>query len=428
MRQKLAQLIPVLSVLAATPAPAESLREAWNTALEAHALIAAAEEQRAAAYRDVEGSKAERRPSLDLSSAYTRFDAAPSLAFGGFSSPPLFAGDSIVMSSAEVSLPLFAGGALRDGVTAAESAADAADWQLDTIRQDVKLRVAVAYVDVLRAESALGVADSNVATLTAHAEDARNRYESGAVPRNDYLAASVALADASQRRLRAENGLELARSAYNRLLGRDLTAAVDLEPELVLEGLVPDSPEFAALIATARAERPELAALSAQAEALKAQSAAARGAARPRVALTGGYQYLENQVLDEERFWTIGIGMEWNLFDGGRRANRSAALERRANAVLEQRADLDAAISLELRGALLDRAEAAARLRVAEQTVEQATENLAVVRDRYASGAGTNADVLDAESLRTQSLSNLDNAGFDVDLAGIRLARALGSL
>ena len=58
----------------------------------------------------------------------------------------------------------------------------------------------------------------------------------------------------------------------------------------------------------------------------------------------------------------------------------------------------------------------------------QATENLRVVSNRYKAGASTNTEVLDAESLREQSLDNRDNAHFSLALAKLRLARAVGLL
>lgn len=418
----------LVGALTAPGASAETLIDAWNAALASHSLIAAARERSEAASSELEGTRAERRPRLDLTSGYTRLDSAPRFAFDGFMSPPLFAGDSIVVASAQVSVPIYTGGSLGHGITAAEAAADASVLAAAAVTQEVKLAVAAAYVDVLRAESALAVADSNVAMLTAHTDDTRNRFESGSVPRNDYLAASVALADASQRKLQAANALELARSAYNRLLGRDLTAEVELAADLGIAALVPSQTSLTALLATAREQRPELAALQSSADALRERSMAARASRSPQLALTGGYQRLENQVLDEEAFWMVGIAFQWNLFDSGRSRSRASALDRQANALMNERADLDGKIALEIRRALLDATEAESRRLVASQAVEQAAENLDVARDRYLSGAGTNADVLDAESLRTQTLSNLDNAGFDFDVARLELARAVGSL
>jgi outer membrane protein TolC len=85
-------------------------------------------------------------------------------------------------------------------------------------------------------------------------------------------------------------------------------------------------------------------------------------------------------------------------------------------------------IELQVQKTRNDRGEAESRLVVAERTVEQAEENLRVVRERYEAGSSTNVEVLDAEALREQSLSNHENARFEVALAKLRLARAVGVL
>ena len=71
--------------------------------------------------------------------------------------------------------------------------------QLAAVVQDIKLGVAEHYVGVLRAERAVAVSGSYVASLRSHTENARSRYEFGDVPQNDYLAASVTLANAEKK-------------------------------------------------------------------------------------------------------------------------------------------------------------------------------------------------------------------------------------
>ena len=49
-------------------------------------------------------------------------------------------------------------------------------------------------------------------------------------------------------------------------------------------------------------------------------------------------------------------------------------------------------------------------------------------RDRYRNGEGTNTEVLDAEALRALTASNFDSARYDLRLAELALARAVGAL
>ncbi|MDH4073435.1 MAG: TolC family protein [Gammaproteobacteria bacterium] len=420
----------LLLLFAGLPAPAlsETLEDAWAAALESHRQVAAATAYRDAATFELEQAKSARLPQLGLSSGYTMLDTAPGFALGGMTTGPVFDGDDFVSAGAAVRVPLYSGGAIASGIEAAEFGAAAADGHLETVIQDVRMGVAEHYVAVLRAESAVTVARSYVASLSTHTTDTRNRFEIGDVPRNDYLAASVTLADAEQRLMQAENGLDYARSAYNRFLGRPLTAPVAIDSSVGVDGLLPAGVGLEELISIAGTSRHELAALGAEMQALERQAERARASARPQLALTGGYTYLENQFLTEDRFWSAGVAFQWNLFDGGQASKQSASLEQRAAARGHDRADLESLIALEVRRAWNDRLEAESRLAVADRTVEQAAENLRVVTERYDAGAGTNVEVLDAAALREQSMSNRDNAKHEVLLAKVRLARAAGLL
>lgn len=407
---------------------AETLEGAWADALASHRQIEVAGAMRDAADYELEQARGARLPQLGLTSGYTRFDSAPGFELGPVTTDPIFKGDDYLSAGVQVQVPIYYGGGVNARIDAAEFGAAAADDQLIAVIQDIKLGVAEHYVGVLRAERAVAVAESYVTSLRSHTENARSRYEFGDVPQNDYLAASVTLANAEQRLLQATNHLDYARAAYNRFLGRPLTAAVALDPELTIDEFIPAAATLDELMARARGDRSELRALDAQQQALRSQADSVRASARPQLALTGGYMYLENEFLTEDEFWMAGVSLNWNLFDGGQARKQSHAIERKAAAVGHNRADVQSMVDLQVRRAWNDRGEAESRLQVARSAVDQSAENLRVVRNRCEAGASTNTEVLDAEALREQSLSNLDNARFEVDLAKLRLARSIGAL
>ena len=421
-------LLLILMTLWPLTGAAETLEDAWQSALASHRQIAAATAERDAAAFELEQAKSARWPQLGVSGGYTALDAAPGFSFGNITTDPIFDGDDFVSAGAQVSLPIYAGGAISSGIEAAEFGVNAAGGQLATVVQDIRLGAAEHYFAVLRAESALNVAESYADSLRTHTQDTKNRFEIGDVPRNDYLAASVTLADAEQQLLQAKNGLDYARSAYNRFLGRALAAPVSLDRDADVGRLVPAGVGLEELITMASQQRHELAALDSRADALSRQADRARAAARPQLALTGGYQYLENQFLTEDQFWMAGVTFQWNLFDGGQARKQSASLEQKAIAIQHHRADFESQVALQVRRAWNDRIEAENRLAVAESTVAQSAENLRVVTERYQAGSSRNVEVLDAAALRERTLSNRDDARFGLELARLRLARAIGSL
>jgi outer membrane protein TolC len=420
-----------LLVVAASTARAETLEQAWQAALAADAALAAATSRSLANEAVLAAARAERLPSVSATAGASLWRDTPAFDFGGMGIPavqPLFGGDTLSVASAEVSLPLYAGGALAANVTAAAAERDGQTHAIDAVRQDLKLGVAGAYIGVLRAASALDVARSNAASLAAHARDVEDMRRTGQVPTNDYLAAAVSLADALQRELQTRSALDVAHALYNRRVGRPMEAPVDVDPLTAPLGGDSIAAPVVELVAAARATRPELAALETAADALAARAAAARGARRPQLALSGGYAHLENEFLNRADFWFVSLGVRINVFDGGRSRHAGSALDRQSAAVADDRRDRALEIELEVRRAYAELSTAQARVDVAAGAVQQAEENLRVVRDRYRNGEGTNTEVLDAEGLRSQSAGNFDSARYDVRLAELTLARAIGAL
>jgi outer membrane protein len=279
---------------------------------------------------------------------------------------------------------------------------------------------------VLRARKAHGVASSSVQTLEALARDTTSMFERELVPRNELLAVQVALADARQNELRAANAAEVAAAAYNRRLGAPLDRPVELSETLAVPAEL--SQDLPALVEQAKSRRTELAAFDAQAEAYGQLARTERSRVLPQVALSGGYQYLENQFLDDETVGMAGIGVQWALFDGGQSRKRAAALDRNRRATEQQRADASSQIELQVRQAYLGIQESRQRVIVTAQAAEQADENLRIARERYTAGLGTQTQLLQAETLRVQALRNRDDATLDAGLAELRLARAVGAL
>jgi outer membrane protein len=431
----LAATLALLGALAANaPAGAEAqvetLTEAWAVALQQDRALAATRSQAEAAGFDAEAARAQRWPTVSVAGSYTKLDDSPAFDFSftglPLMPPELFQDDSYVSATAAVTVPLFTSGRISSSIAAAEARQRGAGANVAAATADLKLAVADAYVGVLRARKAHAVASSNVHTLEGLVHDTSSMFERELVPKNELLAAEVALADARQNELRAANSAAVAQAQYNRRLGAPLDRPVELSESL--EVAVAAEQELPALIAQAQTRRTELTALDAQAEALGQLARTERSRVLPQVGLSGGYQYLENQFLDDETVGMAGIGVQWAMFDGGQSRKRAAALERNRRATELQRADAASQIELQVRQAWLGIDEARQRVVVNARAAEQAEENLRIARERYTAGLGTQTQLLEAETLRVRALMNRDEATLDASLAQMRLARAVGAL
>ena len=419
-------IFPLLGLLITIPVHAETLFQAWETALAENYSLKAAQETIVAAEEQLKAAKAIRLPGLSFKSGYTARDNEPQLmaTLGPATIALPIENQYSLAYQATASVPLYTSGRITNGINAGTAMLNASEADKDSVMLNLKMQVAEAYVSVLRAMRGLEVTKSYVASLEAHERDVFSLYNQGIVARNDRLASQVSLADARQQMLQIQNQIDLAKASFNRLLQRPLGQETELE-ELTLENIDEALP---ALIEKALTQRSELTAFSKKNQALRNQATGVRAEDMPQIALTGGYGYQQNDYLVEEGQWSVTLGLQWNLFDGGVSNHKANAISRQANALQQHYNDFASVISLQTRKAWLDTQETQKRIHVTSKAVAQAEENLKVSRNRYNSGLTTNTEVLNAMTLRIKSQYNNANAHYDRLLAILQLKRAIGEL
>ena len=420
-------VIVLVGLLMPIPGYAETLDDAWEAALTTDHSLRAAHWKTESAEQNFAAARSQRMPSLTVDGGYNAKNNPSAVNISELGLPVgQFPADEKQSLSygANISMPLYTSGKISHGIDAASYGVEAEQFLEAAAIQDLKMNVAAAYIAVLRMRRAYATAESQVVSLEAHARDTENLFKQGLADKNALLSARVALADAQQQALQARNDVDIAGATYNRQLGRELSLAVDpeeMEP-VSTDSALPDLTRRALL------QRPAVLALSLQAEALHKQAAAERAARGPQAKLSGGYNFDENRFQVNEGVWSVNLGVQWELFDGGVKNHRSIAIARQADALTETRDDLQSRIELEVREAWLELHESRQRTKVTRKAVAQADENLKVAKNLFKAGMATHTQVLDAERLRTTTYTNHDNANYDHVLAGLRLRRTLGEL
>ncbi len=305
-----------------SPAPltnaSETLAQAWQQALAVDQQLLAGVANVDAAQLEVEAAAAQRYPLAGVSGQYTLRDNEPSFLINSpllpytFTSPYLQSEDFAF--EGRVDLPLYTGGRVTNNIATAQCKVRAGECQLARYQLDLKMSVAEDYVAVLRAEQEVLVAESHQRSLASHAHDTELLYKQQRAPRNDLLAAQVALCDAQHQVIKASSELDAARAAYNRRLGRPLTAPVHLTP---LNGQDVKY-DVDRLTTEALARRHELTELDAQIAAHRHRAESAAADNRAQVHVQGAYTFRENRFQTPEGITSAGLGVWWNLYDGGR--------------------------------------------------------------------------------------------------------------
>ena len=407
---------------------AETLEQAWARAVAFDQQLQARQWEVGSAQELVSLARAERKPMLAFHSAYTVRDNEPGFLVSpnGFLTANVFPTNQREDFSfqATVDMPLYTSGRIRHQIAAAQARLRSTEFEVETYHSDLLLKVAEEYIAVLRAERDLAVARSNVQSLTSHLRDVNMLYEHQRVPRSDLLAAEVARSNAIQQQIQVLHQLDATRSAYNRRLGRPLNA----EFQLAGLGAPMVSADLDELMVRATARRPELATLATEVQSLHEEAASLLAGNLPQVGAHGDYAFQENRFRSPEGIAAVGVGVDWNLWDGGKNRHKANSLLQRAESLCRIRADLESRIHLEVRQAWLSYQEAQRRIEVTREAVRHAEENLRINHKRYEFGTGTNTEVLDAVIRRAVTDRNYYHANYDAVFAVLRLRRAAGDL
>ncbi len=299
--------------------------------------------------------------------------------------------------------------------------------RLDTlqVRDNIFLLVCQGYFRVLRGEKLVEVARQETVQLTDQLRDARNLYEFGLTTYNDVLQAEVALADARQRLITAQNDVVNAKSALNKLIGLPIPTPLTLAEEKELAVPPMNLAEAADL---AVRQRHDLKAAVSRIEQGEKAVTQAKAEFFPKFYAQAGHFWEQNNAWVDDSQWFAILGFRWSLFTGlDTRAQVRQARER-VEQLKVKRQDLSEQVRLEVQTASLAVQETAERIRVTEKSVAQGEENLRLNQERYREQVGTATEVLDAVTLLTKARVNFFNARYDHQLAKAQLLWAVGGI
>lgn len=322
---------------------------------------------------------------------------------------------------------LYRGGQDSYRKKAAELGVEAAELERSAIRNRLAAAVTAAYYALLSAPQQVDVARRSIEAVGRELEHTKHRVAEGMALKADVLSLEVRAAEAREAELKAQNAIELARSALKTLLGITTDDIIELREPAGRFAAPPDQ-DYARLLDQALAQRPEMQAAIRQSQIRREELQAERGARWPRVNAYAAYG--QNSRSPDFAFSrdnvTLGVNAEVDLFTGGAVSARIAQAERRLSEAqaLEQRTRLE--IEDEVRRAYTTLEEALQRLKVAEAGAAAADEALRLVNEQYRGGTATVTRYLEAETDRADAALRAIIARYEAQVAQAQLQKAVG--
>lgn len=415
---------------AAEPAAPLSMQESIEIALKQSAAIHSAGEGISAAESRKKEAFTGFLPTFNTYYSYMRFNEAPQVKFEATNFTPVITGTINNYNWAvQARQPVFAGGSILSTYQISQLGEDISRFDRLSTVQDVVMDVKVSYYNILKAERIREVAGQSLEQLGSHAKVARNFFEVGLIPKNDLLQSEVQLANGTQELVRAENGLEMAKSQFNTVLRRDVNMPVSVQNILTYDPFVQNIDDC---LKTAMENRPEIKSF----ETRRVQSGKAVDLARseffPTVNVVGTYGRYGDQPnvsgssYQDSENWSVLAVANWNFWEWGRTKHRVDAGKSRESQSADALTMVRDRITLEVKSSYLQLREAEKRIAVAGKAITQAEENFRINQERYKEQVATTTDVIDAQTLLTRAKSDYFNALSDFNIARSRLERSMG--
>jgi outer membrane protein TolC len=319
-------------------------------------------------------------------------------------------------------------------ISSAYDQADVARLTETQQRRELLLSVAATYYSGLALRELAAVALEQAKATRDHAKDAQARYEAGLVQITAALRARIDYLRAEQETRRAQFNYAGAKSQLAALLDRHDTAFELAPPQQAPEEI---RGTFQELIKKALAERPEMAAARINEEIAARLKTDAWAQFLPTVALTANARYNDpstsfradstGKLAGVANTWAVAVALTLPLYDGG---FRYVAMKDADSQIRQAKAQTRSQVSRiedELRRAQLDLASARALRDEAEQALTVSRENARLVRAQFSAGTASQVEVSDAEAALFQSESNALQQRLSVQIAALRVAKAVGA-
>lgn len=247
----------------------------------------------------------------------------------------------------------------------------------------------------------------------------------GLAARIDVLRAQVQLETTEQRVIALENAEQKARVALAQAIGLEpVTRPVVLSDPL---GFVPlAAPSLDTALARASAERADLQAADLRVASAESRVRAEEDARLPRIGVRGDYGALGNTIDTARPTFSVSAAVVVPLFEGGRTHGRALEADAELQRARALAGDLRGRMTADVQSVLLDLDAAARLVKVAEHTVQLATEQQTQAEDRFKAGVANNVELVQAQAALVAARDAYIAGVAAHNLAKAALARALG--
>jgi len=315
----------------------------------------------------------------------------------------------------------------KSGVDRSKGEVQLSALELNDTRQELALRVSVAYFDVLAAQDNLEVARSEMSAISRQLDLAREMLDVGLGTKTDLFDTEARFKLAEVSEIEALNDIEDALQSLQAITGNVPGELAALRSDAPVSGAEPGEVEYWISLGLARS----LTVLKTDqaAEIARIQTEINRHGRSPTVDLVFNGGHSDREGSSNERS-ARDLSLQFNvpLYQGGAISSRVEQAHLLHQAALEDAKQVRRETERAIRNAFLDVDSNARRISALLQAVDASESAVQARQEGFAAGISTNLDVLDAQRDLFRARRDYLRARYDHIINLLELERAAGSL
>ena len=299
--------------------------------------------------------------------------------------------------SADLRWVLFAGGKVRVGNKVGQLNHEIAKVESQKTENMLISELAERYFQVQLAQQALQVRQKALQTAEQHYSNAQKLEKNGMVAPVETMQAKKAVTDAQREVLACQKDIELAQTALFGVIGEETNALVTLSSPLFEVAPLQRLDYYQA---QAKQNYPAIVQAHLKKELTEQNIKAQQAAYLPDVALIGKkYLWSKNLPLTEPDNWVVGVGLQWNIFNGFSDKNKiaQAKAQREGVELLTAQAEKDVQTLVKKHYTEIEKQRE--QLQSLQESLEFARELVRVRNQAFSEGLSSSTDVADANLL-----------------------------
>lgn len=313
----------------------------------------------------------------------------------------------------------------------ADSRVSQANAELDAAAQDLIVRSAERYFDVLAAIDNLEFATTTKEAFSQQLNQAEQRFEVGLIAITDVEEAKAGRDLAVTEEIRAKNRLENAYEALRELVGEDIRDLALLKEEVPL--LRPDPDDTDRWTRTALDQNRQLAAATFAAKIAQDEIKRRQAGHYPTVDLVAArdYQSQSDSVSfgeNDSYLDSIGVQLNLPLYQGGLVSSQTEQARHEYQQALEELEATRRGTYRQTRESFLGVSDSISGVNALRQALTSTQKALEAIEAGFQVGTRTSVDVLNAQRNTYESVRDYKNAQYGYILSTLRLKQAAGTL